>query len=208
MKTVTLVSGGIDSVVMSKIIEKEGGTQFPLFIDYGQLCAEKEWSACKELMNKCKLPNPTKVDLKGYGQLMPCGITDASKDIYSDAFLPGRNLLFLTVGGAYAYYKKAKRVAIGLLSEKFHLFPDQTEKFVVNANFAINTALGQDIILVTPLINFNKKEVIKLAKKYEIPLEKTYSCHAGGNKYCGKCISCKEIISTNEENSFPQFGGL
>jgi len=33
MTFVTLVSGGIDSLVMAKIIEKEDNKQIPLFID-------------------------------------------------------------------------------------------------------------------------------------------------------------------------------
>ena len=32
---VTLVSGGIDSLVMSKMIDLQGEEQIPVFIDYG-----------------------------------------------------------------------------------------------------------------------------------------------------------------------------
>jgi len=37
MVVVTLVSGGMDSLVMSKIIDLQGEKQKLLFIDYGQL---------------------------------------------------------------------------------------------------------------------------------------------------------------------------
>ena len=52
MTIITLVSGGIDSLVMAKIIEKEDEEQIPLFIDYGQLAEEKEWEACKNIFIK------------------------------------------------------------------------------------------------------------------------------------------------------------
>jgi 7-cyano-7-deazaguanine synthase len=204
MTIITLVSGGIDSLVMAKIIEKEGEEQIPLFIDYGQLAVDKEWEACKNVFVKSNLPEPIKVDLSGYGKLIPSGITDNSKKIYDDAFLPGRNLLFLVVASSYAHSKGAKKVAIGLLSEEFKLFPDQTGRFIVNTNVAVNEAMDDDISIVTPLIKFTKDDVIKLAKKYNLPLDNTYSCHSGHDIYCGECISCKELLGSSEGKSLPQ----
>jgi 7-cyano-7-deazaguanine synthase len=204
MTFVTLVSGGIDSLVMTKIIDLQGEKQIPLFIDYGQLAREREWSACQRVLKESKLPKPIKIDVSGYGKLMPTGITDSTKHIYNDAFLPGRNLLFLVIASSYAHYRKVKNVAIGLLSERTHLFPDQTEKFIVNANVAINDALDDDIVIVTPLINFSKNDVIKFARHYKLPINTTYSCHSGKEKYCGKCVSCLEILSSVGKN-LPQF---
>jgi len=175
-----------------------------IFIDYGQLAREKEWLACKRVLKRSNLPEPVRVDLSGYGRLMPTGITDSTKHIHDDAFLPGRNLLFLVIAGSYAHHRGAKKVAIGLLSEKMHLFPDQTERFIVNANIAINEALDDNIAIVTPLINFTKSDVITLAKHYGLPLDETYSCHSGEEKYCGECISCLEIINSVGK-SLPQF---
>lgn len=205
MTIITLVSGGIDSLVMSKIIDLQGEKQIPIFIDYGQLAREKEWSACKKVFKVSNLSEPIKIDLSGYGKLMSTGITDRAKDIHDDAFLPGRNLLFLVVAGSYAHYKGANKVAIGLLSERFHIFPDQTERFIVNTNIAINEALNEDITIVTPLINFTKNDIIKLAKHYKLPINITYSCHSGNEKYCGKCISCLEIINSVGKDLLPQF---
>jgi len=191
---------------MSKIIDSQGEDQIPIFVDYGQLSRNREWEACKKVLKESDLPEPIRIDVSGYGRLMSTGITDSKKHVHNDAFLPGRNLLFLVVAGSYAHYKGAKKVGIGLLSEKFHLFPDQTERFIVNANIAINEALNDNIAIVTPLIKFSKSDVITLAKHYGLPLNKTYSCHSGGEKYCGKCISCLEIINSIGKD-LPQFGG-
>jgi len=205
MTIVALVSGGIDSLVMSKLISLQGEELIPVFVDYGQLARIKEWSACQTVLKKSGLPEPVRVDLSGYGKLMSTGITDPAKHIYNDAFLPGRNMLFLLVGCSYAHYKGVKKVAIGLLSEKYHIFPDQTERFVVNTNIAVNEALDEDIAIVTPLINFSKGEVIELAKHYGFPLSETYSCHSGRDKYCGECIACKQIMNSVGK-TLPQFG--
>ena len=205
MDVVVLVSGGIDSIVACKLIEKQGDTVLPLFIDYGQLAAKKEWSACQQLLSDCDLPKPERIDVGGFGKAISSGLTDRAKDIYKDAFLPCRNLFFLTLAASYAQAKGCKAIAIGLLDEKEHLFPDQTQGFIVNANFAINSALGDNYIILTPLVQFSKSEVIKLAEEYKIPLEKTYSCHSGEDYYCGKCVSCKELLSSGEKNKIIQF---
>ncbi len=204
MDVIVLTSGGIDSAVVCQLIEKQGDKVLPLFIDYGQLCVEKEWIACQNIMKDCNLPPPEKIDVSGFGKAIPSGLTNKDKDIYKDAFLPGRNLLFLTLAASYAASKKVKIIAIGLLSEKLHLFPDQTEEFIVNTNFAINSALNENFIILTPLIKFSKSDVIKLAEKYNIPLDKTYSCYSGEEKYCGKCVSCREILGSELKHKIPQ----
>jgi len=208
MDVVILVSGGIDSIVACKIIQKQEDNVLPIFIDYGQLAAEKEWEACQILLEECGLPEAKKVDISGYGKAFSSALTDKEKDITNkdEAFLPGRNLLFLVIAASYAYSKKTKAIAIGLLSEETHIFPDQTEAFVVNANFAINEALGDGYMVLTPLAQFSKNDVMKLAKEYEIPIDKTYSCHSGKEGYCGECIACKEILSTEESKRMLQFG--
>ncbi len=209
MGIVTLVSGGIDSVVMAKFFQNQGEDVLPIFVDYGQLAADKEWEACQTLFRECFLPEVIRADLSGYGKFIPSGLTEKNigRDKKETAFLPGRNMLFLLLGAAYAKIKGEKIVAIGFLLEEAHMFPDQTEEFVVNANFALNSALGDDIIIVTPLINFDKNQVIELARKYRVPLDKTYSCHTGKDRYCGKCVACKELIDSGNRDVFPQFGG-
>src|SRR5689334_13452752 len=122
MTVVTLVSGGLDSTLMAVLIREEGMSQLPLFIDYGQLARDREWSTCKQNLSRLGLPTPTIVSLPGYGALLHSGLTDTRKHIVDEAFLPGRNALFLTVGGAYARQEGATAVCIGLLHEAFSLF--------------------------------------------------------------------------------------
>ncbi|MFQ5906622.1 MAG: 7-cyano-7-deazaguanine synthase [bacterium] len=206
MPIVTLVSGGIDSLVMYKILRDQELEQLPLFIDYGQLSRQKEWMACKTAFGEAGFGMPHRIELAGYGKSIRSGITDRDKDVYKEAFLPGRNLMFLVVGASYAYYNDADGVAIGLLSEDTHLFPDQTEEFIVNANFAIDSALGAYLTILAPLMGFSKRDVIRLADEYRLPIRLTYSCHAGNDVYCGECISCQEIIASGRQESFTQFG--
>lgn len=190
-RIVTLVSGGIDSTLMSVLAKEQNFELFPLFIDYGQLGAKLEWDACVYNHLKHKLPTPKKMKLNGFGKLVHSGLTNKKLRVREDAFLPGRNTLFLLTASSYAYQVKSKNIAIGLLSDKFKLFPDQTIEFIYAAENFISMEMDYEIKILTPLIEFNKAEVIKLANSKKI--DKTYSCHSGNPIPCGECISCLEI---------------
>lgn len=192
MSIVTLVSGGLDSTVMAVLTKEEGLTQFPLFIDYGQLNREKELNACLYNFERYRLPKPKIMNIAGFGALVSSGITDPSKMIFEDAFLPCRNLLFLTLGTAYAYQKRANAVAVGLLNETFSLFPDQTMDFIKSTEALLSKSIGRQIRILTPLMSFSKAEVLKIANLKGI--NGTYSCHAGTTTPCGVCVACKEYI--------------
>ena len=190
---VTLVSGGFDSTLMAVLTKEEGIVQYPLFIDYGQLCKEAELKACLAIHKNYDLPSPQIMNISGFGRLISSGLTDTKARLNEDAFLPGRNLLFLVIASAYAYQTKSSTVAIGLLNEECRLFPDQTKAFIKKTEALINLAIGGDIKIITPLIEFTKSDVIKLANKKGI--KGSYSCHAGTFPPCGKCISCLEIVN-------------
>jgi len=197
MSIVTLVSGGIDSSLMALLAKKEGIIQHPLFIDYGQLGGEKELRACRAVHAAHGLPEPVVISLSGFGQIISSGLTDREKDIFADAFLPGRNLLFLLAGAAYAYQVDASAVAIGLLNEETHLFPDQTAQFLIQAEAMLSLCMGRNIQVIAPLMKFYKSDVLGLAKRYG--LTGTYSCHSGLDEPCGVCVSCKELFSAQRK---------
>jgi 7-cyano-7-deazaguanine synthase len=191
------VSGGLDSTLVGILLKEEGIIQFPLFIDYAQRARNKEWATCQLVHEKYGLPKPVRMDLSGFGVVIASGLTRTNLDIKKDAFTPGRNFLFIIAGAAYAYQVKANAISLGLLSEKFSLFPDQRESFIQKAELAIEAALGRHIKIVTPLSSFTKADVVALANKKGI--SGTYSCHTGNDIPCGKCISCLEYLTPKEE---------
>lgn len=191
MSFVNLVSGGLDSTLIGIMAKEDHIDHFPLFIDYGQRAATKEWVTCLSVHRQLGLPAPKKMDVSGFGQVISSGLTNVGMDVKEDAFTPGRNLLFLLMGSAYAYQVGASSVAIGLLAEQFSLFPDQRQYFLVQAEQAIAAAMGRQIKVLTPLFEFGKADVVRLAT--EKGVVGTYSCHTGNSQPCGRCISCLEF---------------
>lgn len=198
MRIVVLASGGVDSSIMMLLLKKEGHEILPLFIDYGQLARNKEWSACQKMCNFLEL-EPHRIDISGFGKSIPSGITNDELDIETSAFLPTRNLLFLTLGAAYAHVRSSSSVAIGLLSNP--IFPDQTVDFLQTTEKSISTALGVNMKILAPLISLDKRDTLKLANKYGLPLDLTSSCHSSSERPCGRCISCKERIAAEKSLS-------
>lgn len=192
MRVVVLCSGGVDSSVMLQLLKKETHQLFPLFINYGQLAAKMEWKACSKICRYLEL-TPKTLNIPGFGELVPSGLTNRKLDVQKEAFLPTRNLLFLTLAAAYGYVKSAYVVAIGLLSNP--IFPDQTREFIALAQKSISESLGIEISILSPLLGLKKSDTLRLAHKHKLPLTETYSCHTGGEEPCGLCISCKERMA-------------
>ncbi|MBI2678200.1 MAG: 7-cyano-7-deazaguanine synthase [Candidatus Koribacter versatilis] len=199
MALVVLSSGGVDSTVISVLASRSGIVTHPLFIDYGQLCSAREWAACQYVHRRLRLPRPRKMDVRGYGALIPSGLTSRNRRIKEDAFLPGRNLLFCLCGAAYAYGLGVQSIALGLLDDSSAIYPDQTRAFVESAEKAIHQAFGYHISVTAPLIEVPKSKVLRIAS--EMKISGTYSCHAGSKSPCGKCVSCLEFRRSTEGRS-------
>jgi 7-cyano-7-deazaguanine synthase len=195
MKAVVLASGGVDSSVIMFLLKKDGHEVLPLFVDYGQLAGTREWKSHKAICGFLGL-EPCRMDISGFGKTIHSGITDDKLDIEKQAFLPTRNLLFLTIGAAYAYAQGATAVAIGILANP--IFPDQTENFIRSAEQSIRTALGSDIVILAPLITLDKRDTLSLANKYNLPLGQMSYCHGKNERPCGVCISCRERLAAEK----------
>jgi 7-cyano-7-deazaguanine synthase len=181
---------------MSVMADEASLVLFPLFVDYGQLASAREWTACQLLHARHCLPKVARMKISGFGKVITSGITSKAMRINEDAFLPGRNLLLLLCGAAYAYKVRADSVAIGLLNQEDRLFPDQSKEFLKRSEDVIDTTMGKHIAVLAPLIEFTKADVLAMAEARG--LADTYSCHAGGDMPCGKCVSCKEITHAKE----------
>jgi 7-cyano-7-deazaguanine synthase len=188
MKVVCLASGGIDSSVLMLMLKQMGHEVFPLHINYGQKAATMERNAFCKVCEFLEV-KPEVIDISDIGKIS-VGLTNPDLSHNDNPLFPARNLLLLTIGAAYAHAKSIKVVSIGSLSNS--IFPDQTKEFMKSAEATLNISIQEQIKILTPLIDLNKREVVDLARKYNFPLEITYSCHVGLPNPCGKCMSCKE----------------
>jgi len=189
---VCLASGGLDSTVCLHLLRERGLHTLPVFINYGQRNFAREWGALLAACENAKFAKPIKFDFPAFGAVIKSGLTDASLRVNEDAFTPNRNLLFLLLGASVAYSKGIPNIAVGLLAERTAIFPDQSDRFLSIAQEAFKESLGATIGIHAPLRDLTKSEVVRIAQQRKIA--NFYSCHAGTEIPCGKCIACLEYI--------------
>ncbi len=115
-------------------------------------------------------------------------------------FVPGRNILFLTIAANIAVHHGVQNIVIGVCEEDFGGYYDCREKFIKDMERALNQGLfGEDhgLVIHTPLMHLNKAESVKLIKSFG-NLEKeclealsySHTCYDGAFPPCGKCHAC------------------
>ena len=111
-----------------------------------------------------------------------------------NTFVPGRNILFLTLASIYAYQVQAHTVITGVCETDFSGYPDCRDEFVKSLNHAIKSGMDYNVQIETPLMSLNKAETWALADHYnqwDLIREHTLTCYNGiiGNG-CGNCAAC------------------
>lgn len=109
-------------------------------------------------------------------------------------FVPGRNILFLTLAAIYAYQVGATAVITGVCETDFSGYPDCRDEFIKALNQALCLGMARDIDIITPLMWLNKAETWALADYYQrlkLVREETLTCYNGiKGDGCGECAAC------------------
>jgi 7-cyano-7-deazaguanine synthase len=86
----------------------------------------------------------------------------------------------------------ASAVFMGAVYEDSSGYPDcRPEFFAAFEKMAnIGTRPKTNIKIVTPVINFSKKEIVLEGKKLSAPFHLTWSCYQEEDEACGICDSC------------------
>lgn len=221
-KVVVLFSGGQDSsTCLAWALEKWGHDNvYPMLVNYDQRHAV-ELEQARVVARELDVTRPlwtAKLDviraLGGTALTDPDVTVAAQADVVSgnayaaerglpSTFVPGRNLLFLTLAAAYGAKVGALNIVTGVCESDDAGYPDCRESFVFSAAAAINEALGEDRIkLHTPLIHRSKAATFALAQDLgvlDLIVEHTHTCYRGDRSVrwmwgygCGSCPACNE----------------
>ncbi|MEH0666032.1 7-cyano-7-deazaguanine synthase QueC [Vibrio scophthalmi] len=200
-KAVVVFSGGQDSTTCLVQALQEYDEVHAITFDYGQrhkLEIEVAQSLAKELgvaahkvmdvglLNELAISSLTRDDIPVSHELQENGLPNS--------FVPGRNILFLTLAGIYAYQIGAEAVITGVCETDFSGYPDCRDEFVKAMNSALVKGMDRPLEIVTPLMWLNKAQTWALADQYQalsLIKEKTLTCYNGiiGDG-CGTCPSC------------------
>lgn len=211
MKSLILLSGGLDSLVSLGLKKEELNITLALTFDYGQKSVQQEIQTSKKICDYYNLEHIiikldwlkdiTHTSLVGEGNIPTGESLVLSESTAKSVWVPNRNGLFLNIAGSFADSEDYDYILIGANKEEGQTFPDNTQEFIdsINAEFLYSTRKHPKV--VAPLINYVKNDIVMLALKHGIPLELTRSCYQGGDKHCGICESCLRLKHALEANN-------
>ena len=125
---------------------------------------------------------------------IPVPSTNSSREGLPNTFVPGRNILLLTLASIYAHQIRAETVITGVCSTDFSNYPDCRDEFVKTLHKAIEQSMDYKLRIETPLMWLNKAEIWALADyhaKLEFIRDHTLSCYNGlKGSGCANCDAC------------------
>lgn len=205
-KAVVILSGGLDSTTCMGMAREKGYELFPITFDYGQR-HRIEIENARKVVEFYDCADRHKVISLGFlGEFGGSALTDdtitvpnpnheQSEDI-PVTYVPGRNLLFLSVASSYAEVVGADAIYIGVNALDYSGYPDCRPDFIhkVEEVIALATkvgAEGKQLRIETPLIHLSKADIIKEGNRLGVPYHLTTSCYNGHEVACGECDSCR-----------------
>jgi 7-cyano-7-deazaguanine synthase len=200
-RTVVILSGGLDSTVCLADACASAERVIALSVDYGQRHAV-ELDRARAIAAHYGVEHVVqRLDLSAWGG---SALTDASIDVpvadldnttIPTTYVPGRNLIFLSLAVALAEARGYDAVSIGVNALDYSGYPDCRPEFIDSfrraAGLALRTGVeGSPVDVITPLIDMSKAQIVRRGVELGAPLELTWSCYRGFDKPCGDCDSC------------------
>lgn len=200
-KAVVVFSGGQDSTTCLVQALSQFDEVHAITFDYGQRHSE-EIEVAKALANELGCASHKIMDVSLLGELAISALTrdaipvshELMENGLPNTFVPGRNILFLTLAGIYAYQLGADTVITGVCETDFSGYPDCRNDFVKAMEQALNLGMDKQLEIRTPLMWLNKAETWALADRYgklDLVRNQTLTCYNGiKGDGCGDCPAC------------------
>ena len=156
-----------------------------------------------------RLGEDHELDLSVLGQVAESALTrdmaiEAAASGLPTTFVPGRNLVFLTLAGALAYRRGIDVLVGGMCETDFSGYPDCRETTIQAQSEALALGLDREMQVVTPLMHLTKAETWALAHALggdalvDLTVEETHTCYEGDRATrhawgygCGRCPACE-----------------
>jgi 7-cyano-7-deazaguanine synthase len=120
-----------------------------------------------------------------------------------NTFVPGRNILFLTVAAALAYRRGIADLVGGMCETDYSGYPDCRESTIRATEQALNLGMEAAFHIHTPLMRATKAQTWKMAEELggaalvDLIVEETVTCYEGDRAHrhdwgygCGRCPAC------------------
>ena len=196
-KGVILVSGGLDSTTLMYLFVKQNVDFVPLFINYGQHCAEHELETLKRVIPAQYADKIEIIDVSSiyrYSQsrfIRPANLWK-EKITADDLYIPYRNVLLLTIAASFAQTLGIDKVYSAFINSNHAKEIDCSSEFF-NKLEGLLSEYGS-VKIEMPFRDMTKYEVAKLGIELKAPIGRTFSCQASPDIPCGACPNCVDRL--------------
>src|SRR5450830_1274607 len=129
-----------------------------------------------------------------------------------NTFVPGRNLLFLTLAAAVAYRRDLQVMVTGVCETDFSGYPDCRDDTMKAMQLALSLGMDKRFLIETPLMWIDKADTWALAEQLgeksgvanggeallDLIIEHTHTCYLGDREHrhawgygCAACPACE-----------------
>jgi 7-cyano-7-deazaguanine synthase len=121
-----------------------------------------------------------------------------------NTFVPGRNLMFMTIAAAVAYRRGLRMLVGGMCETDFSGYPDCRDDTMKALQVTLNLGMASRLIIETPLMWLDKADTWRLADAIggqalvELIRVETHTCYVGERAElhdwgfgCGECPACR-----------------
>ena len=202
-QAVVLLSGGLDSMVTAALAREAGFGLNALTIDYNQR-HRRELESAREIARFLGVNRHVvlPLDLRQFGGSALTDNIEVPKSGLGDSipvtYVPGRNLVFLSLTLAWAEAISVQDIFIGVNALDYSGYPDCRPEFIEAfaqvAELATKSGIeGDPFRIRAPLQLMSKCEIAMEAKRLGLPTEMSWSCYDPGpsGQACGRCDSCR-----------------
>lgn len=109
-----------------------------------------------------------------------------------NSFVPGRNIVFLTLAAAYAWQLGLRHLVTGVAQTDYSGYPDCRHATIESLQETLRLGMERDFVIHTPLMHLGKKDTVLLAEACGglEAMALTHTCYNGQRPPCGRCPAC------------------
>lgn len=212
-----LFSGGQDSTICLAYALNKFDRVETVGFDYGQRHAV-ELECRPKIIEAVKTRFPHWADKIGEDHVCDVSVLSAISDTamtseteieiaangLPNTFVPGRNLLFLTLAGAIAWRRGMTTLVGGMCETDYSGYPDCRRGTMDAQELTLSRGMDRPYSIDTPLMWLDKAETWDLAKSLggdqlvDLVVEETHTCYLGDREHrhdwgygCGTCPACE-----------------
>ncbi len=213
---VVLLSSGLDSAFNLLKTVEQFKVALALTFDYGQRAAEREAEYAAKLAKHFGVPHKV-VSLPWFKDFTKTTLVDRSSNVPSgrdvqidslhksqetarSVWVPNRNGIFLNIAAGFAEGLGATYIVPGFNLEEAQTFPDNSGAYLKSLDDAFAYSTQNRVKTHCYSTHLNKTQIVKEAKRLDLPFHLLWPCYLAGEKWCGECESCQRFKRALKEN--------